>query len=176
MLTKDFSLSDLICEPSHFMELNSLEEIEKLYVQCSSKHSSANIYYPAYNVNTKECTLQGEELLFSCVGGRHDLRRLCPCRNYIRGQTALCVGCQRWSWPSQLWLVEFLLSVIWLEDKMMAVAQHEVLVCWSRDKLRHDVFVRRDIRLSQCVSSPKGSFVFQWILLYWNVFVHVHSS
>ncbi|XP_046542925.1 alpha-1,6-mannosylglycoprotein 6-beta-N-acetylglucosaminyltransferase A-like isoform X1 [Haliotis rubra] len=85
---------NLICEPSHFMELNSLEEIEKLYVQCSSKHSSANIYYPAFNVNTKECTLQGEELLFSCVGGRHDLRRLCPCRNYIRGQTALCVGCQ----------------------------------------------------------------------------------
>ena len=45
---------------------------------------------------TSECELEKEELLFSCVGEHNELQRLCPCRNYIKDQTALCQGCEQW--------------------------------------------------------------------------------
>ncbi|XP_041374585.1 alpha-1,6-mannosylglycoprotein 6-beta-N-acetylglucosaminyltransferase A-like [Gigantopelta aegis] len=86
---------NLICEPTHFKELNSFQQIEKQSVTCAKRQTQTNIFFPSYNENTKECTLQGDELLFSCVGEKTYLRRLCPCRNYIVGQIALCQGCER---------------------------------------------------------------------------------
>ncbi|KAK7112831.1 alpha-1,6-mannosylglycoprotein 6-beta-N-acetylglucosaminyltransferase A-like [Littorina saxatilis] len=88
--TKDF-----ICEPSHFLELNSEGALRNATSICSGVGRSANIYYPSVNVDKGECTLQEDEMLFSCVGGRDNYRRLCPCRNYIPQQSALCLGCER---------------------------------------------------------------------------------
>ncbi|XP_059172981.1 alpha-1,6-mannosylglycoprotein 6-beta-N-acetylglucosaminyltransferase A-like [Physella acuta] len=83
-----------ICEPVYFSELNSYEALNNM-TDCLSLAHSSNIYYPAFDTNSGVCTIQDEPLLFSCVGSMDSLRRLCPCRNYIPGQTALCIGCER---------------------------------------------------------------------------------
>ncbi|KAK3760854.1 hypothetical protein RRG08_034695 [Elysia crispata] len=83
-----------ICEPNHFAELNTVQGIANV-TWCSSLTQSSNIYYPAVEAKEKVCTKQAEPRLFSCVGSMHALRRLCPCRDFIPGQTALCVGCDR---------------------------------------------------------------------------------
>lgn len=86
---------DLICEPSHFLDINSASALSNHSVSCKTSGVSANIYYPSVNLERQECTLQADEALFSCVGGRENFQRFCPCRNYIHGQSALCVGCER---------------------------------------------------------------------------------
>ncbi|ESP01772.1 hypothetical protein LOTGIDRAFT_172419 [Lottia gigantea] len=89
------AINDLICESNHFRELNIKESLENNGIQCAGTNKSSNIYYPSYNINTEQCILQADELLFSCVGSHSLLRRLCPCRSYIKGQIALCIGCER---------------------------------------------------------------------------------
>ncbi|KAL8623882.1 hypothetical protein ACOMHN_050597 [Nucella lapillus] len=86
---------DLICEPSHFLEINSEATLRNSSSVCTKVNHSANIYYPAINVDKQECILQDNEMLFSCVGAKDNYRRLCPCRNYIPQQFALCQGCER---------------------------------------------------------------------------------
>ncbi|KAL8623887.1 hypothetical protein ACOMHN_050602 [Nucella lapillus] len=86
---------DLICEPSHFLEINSEATLRNSSSVCTKVNHLANIYYPAINVERQECILQDNEMLFSCVGAKDNYRRLCPCRNYIPQQSALCQGCQR---------------------------------------------------------------------------------
>lgn len=86
---------DLICEPSHFLEINSQAAMNNASGLCHTVNRSSNIYYPSINVERRECIIQEDEALFSCVGGRDPLRRLCPCRNYIPEQSALCIGCER---------------------------------------------------------------------------------
>ena len=88
-------VTDLICEPSHFLEINTEAALQNASFLCAKVSHSANIYYPSINTDKKECTVQEDEALFSCVGGRDHFRRLCPCRNYIPQQSALCVGCER---------------------------------------------------------------------------------
>ncbi|XP_021366122.1 alpha-1,6-mannosylglycoprotein 6-beta-N-acetylglucosaminyltransferase A-like isoform X1 [Mizuhopecten yessoensis] len=85
----------LMCEPSHFRELNSMDPLTKYGVSCKSGKSMSDIYYPAYDINTAECIIQKEEILFSCVGQSASLQRLCPCRTFIKGQSALCEECVR---------------------------------------------------------------------------------
>ncbi|KAL5005564.1 hypothetical protein ScPMuIL_016722 [Solemya velum] len=88
--------NNLICERSHFLELNSHDTLTKYSeVECHDKKASSDIFYPAMNVKTGECIIQKEELLFSCVGENKTLSRLCPCRNYMKGQSAMCQGCDR---------------------------------------------------------------------------------
>ena len=89
------SLTDLICEPSHFLRTNSQTVLKNYGASCAAKKTLTDIFYPALDTKTNDCILQQEELLFSCVGRQDNLRRLCPCRDYIKGQTALCVGCER---------------------------------------------------------------------------------
>ncbi|XP_048773729.2 alpha-1,6-mannosylglycoprotein 6-beta-N-acetylglucosaminyltransferase A-like isoform X2 [Ostrea edulis] len=83
----------LICEPSHFPQINSARSLKQAEVECSQEDYVADIFYPGYDPNTMECSIQREELLFSCVGKKNNFRRYCPCRNYIKGQTALCKQC-----------------------------------------------------------------------------------
>lgn len=83
-----------ICEPGHFPEMNTESAFSNL-TSCSLVTQSSNIYYPAVEVDKLVCTRQAEPKLFSCVGSMHALKRLCPCRDFIPGQTALCVGCER---------------------------------------------------------------------------------
>ncbi|KAJ8320432.1 hypothetical protein KUTeg_002019 [Tegillarca granosa] len=93
ILTKDSV--NLICEPSHFREVNSVTVLKQKGATCNRERTQTDIYYPALDVDNKDCIIQHEEMLYSCVGAKINLRRLCPCRNYVKGQTALCQGCER---------------------------------------------------------------------------------
>ncbi|XP_012941114.1 alpha-1,6-mannosylglycoprotein 6-beta-N-acetylglucosaminyltransferase A [Aplysia californica] len=82
-----------LCEPEYFPEINSEDAIRN-FTECKSTGHSSNIYYPAVDPSSGACTRQDESLLFSCVGNMDSLRRLCPCRDFLSGQSALCVGCE----------------------------------------------------------------------------------
>ncbi|MEQ2161146.1 Alpha-1,6-mannosylglycoprotein 6-beta-N-acetylglucosaminyltransferase B, partial [Goodea atripinnis] len=64
-----------------------------LEVQCDVVDSEINHILPAFSVMRQECSLQREPLLFSCAGHSPKYRRLCPCRDFLRGQVALCRDC-----------------------------------------------------------------------------------
>ncbi|XP_062614039.1 alpha-1,6-mannosylglycoprotein 6-beta-N-acetylglucosaminyltransferase A-like isoform X1 [Saccostrea cucullata] len=83
----------LICDPSHFLQINSARSLKQAQVDCSREDYVTDIFVPGYDPSTMECAFQREELLFSCVGKKNSFRRYCPCRNYIKGQTALCKEC-----------------------------------------------------------------------------------
>nr|XP_045369497.1 alpha-1,6-mannosylglycoprotein 6-beta-N-acetylglucosaminyltransferase B isoform X3 [Camelus bactrianus] len=83
----------LICEPSFFPFLNSQDAFRKLQVPCDSTESGMNHLYPAFGQPSQECFLQKEPLLFSCAGSSTKYRRLCPCRDFRKGQVALCRAC-----------------------------------------------------------------------------------
>ncbi|XP_064351560.1 alpha-1,6-mannosylglycoprotein 6-beta-N-acetylglucosaminyltransferase B isoform X3 [Camelus dromedarius] len=83
----------LICEPSFFPFLNSQDAFRKLQVPCDSTESGMNHLYPAFGQPGQECFLQKEPLLFSCAGSSTKYRRLCPCRDFRKGQVALCRAC-----------------------------------------------------------------------------------
>lgn len=65
----------------------------RLEVQCDMIDSEINHILPAFSVLRRECGLQREPLLFSCAGYSPKYRRLCPCRDFRRGQVALCRDC-----------------------------------------------------------------------------------
>uniref|UniRef100_A0ABI7XNV2 alpha-1,6-mannosyl-glycoprotein 6-beta-N-acetylglucosaminyltransferase n=1 Tax=Felis catus TaxID=9685 RepID=A0ABI7XNV2_FELCA len=83
----------LICEPSFFPFLNSRDAFQKLQVPCDSTESEMNHLYPAFAQPGRECFLQKEPLLFSCAGSSTKYHRLCPCRDFRKGQVALCQDC-----------------------------------------------------------------------------------
>ncbi|XP_048969847.1 alpha-1,6-mannosylglycoprotein 6-beta-N-acetylglucosaminyltransferase B isoform X1 [Canis lupus baileyi] len=83
----------LICEPSFFPFLNSQDAFQKLRVPCDSTESEMNHLYPAFAQPGRECFLQKEPLLFSCAGSSTKYHRLCPCRDFRKGQVALCQDC-----------------------------------------------------------------------------------
>lgn len=68
----------------------------RLDVQCEVVDSEINHILPAFSVVRRECGLQREPLLFSCAGHSPKYRRLCPCRDFRRGQVALCRDCLWW--------------------------------------------------------------------------------
>ena len=94
--------SGRICEPVHFPRLNTAEALEN-YIQkaditpnkkiCLEVVKNPDIYYPAYEPASLKCILQDQSMLYSCVGNSDQLRRICPCRDFIPGQTALCSSC-----------------------------------------------------------------------------------
>ncbi|KAK2147200.1 hypothetical protein LSH36_564g01050 [Paralvinella palmiformis] len=85
---------DLICEPSYFKVINNRVTIEKHIGQlCADVVEGEDIYFPAFIPASQKCIIQRQLMLFSCVGEVADLSRLCPCRDYIPGQTALCKHC-----------------------------------------------------------------------------------
>ncbi|KAJ8019701.1 Alpha-1,6-mannosylglycoprotein 6-beta-N-acetylglucosaminyltransferase A [Holothuria leucospilota] len=86
----------LVCEPSFFPLINSKEALEKNFaISCSSEEFVENIYPPAMKNGafSVKCHMQQEDLLYSCAGEKGNFRRLCPCRDYIKGQVALCKDC-----------------------------------------------------------------------------------
>jgi len=104
----DCVVSEMICEPSHLKRLNARHSVEELMKslsvsspgvvasntsECLSVDVKDDIYFPAFEPATRRCFLQKETMLYSCVGEVDGLVRLCPCRDYIRGQTALCSQC-----------------------------------------------------------------------------------
>nr|XP_012634373.2 alpha-1,6-mannosylglycoprotein 6-beta-N-acetylglucosaminyltransferase B [Microcebus murinus] len=83
----------LVCEPAFFPFLNGRDAFLKLQVPCDSTESEMNHLYPAFAQPGQECYLQKEPLLFSCAGSSTKYHRLCPCRDFRKGQVALCQGC-----------------------------------------------------------------------------------
>ncbi|MBN3303813.1 MGT5B acetylglucosaminyltransferase, partial [Amia calva] len=83
----------LICEPAFFRFVNNKEALARLEVQCEGIESEMNHVFPAFSVVRRECGLQKEPLLFSCAGFSSKYRRLCPCRDFRKGQVALCRDC-----------------------------------------------------------------------------------
>ncbi|XP_012588458.1 PREDICTED: alpha-1,6-mannosylglycoprotein 6-beta-N-acetylglucosaminyltransferase B [Condylura cristata] len=83
----------LVCEPSFFPFLNSQDAFRRLQVPCDSTESEMSHLYPALAQPGRECYLQREPLLFSCAGSSAKFRRLCPCRDFRKGQVALCRDC-----------------------------------------------------------------------------------
>ncbi|XP_074975417.1 alpha-1,6-mannosylglycoprotein 6-beta-N-acetylglucosaminyltransferase B isoform X2 [Caretta caretta] len=83
----------LVCEPTFFEFLNKKDVFLQLRIACDTTESEMNHLYPALAENVQECYLQKEPLLYSCAGYSTKYRRLCPCRDYRKGQVALCRDC-----------------------------------------------------------------------------------
>ncbi|XP_042350899.1 alpha-1,6-mannosylglycoprotein 6-beta-N-acetylglucosaminyltransferase A-like [Plectropomus leopardus] len=84
----------LICEPAFFPHVNNAENLAKYSVDCqTSELSDSHLVFPAYNSSSKHCLFQSDSLLFSCVRSDPALIRVCPCRDYIKDQIALCKAC-----------------------------------------------------------------------------------
>lgn len=62
-------------------------------VDCQTVESSGDTVVPAYNQARHHCIFQSDLLLFSCAGAHPTLHRICPCRDYMKGQVALCKDC-----------------------------------------------------------------------------------
>ena len=59
-------------------------------VNCQSSELAKDIVAPSFDPKNKHCVFQGDLLLFSCAGAHARHRRICPCRDFIKGQVALC--------------------------------------------------------------------------------------
>ncbi|KAA0705259.1 Alpha-1,6-mannosylglycoprotein 6-beta-N-acetylglucosaminyltransferase B [Triplophysa tibetana] len=82
-----------ICEPAFFPFINSMEAFSGLDARCESLEAEKNHVFPAVQVERRECFVQKDPLLFSCAGFSAKHQRLCPCRDYLQGQVALCRDC-----------------------------------------------------------------------------------
>ncbi|XP_068186395.1 alpha-1,6-mannosylglycoprotein 6-beta-N-acetylglucosaminyltransferase A-like [Antennarius striatus] len=84
----------LICEPTFFPHLNNARQFASYGVRCETSELS-NLYLvpPAYNKKNNHCLFQSDALLFSCVRSHESFARICPCRDYIKDQIALCKAC-----------------------------------------------------------------------------------
>nr|XP_009508489.1 PREDICTED: alpha-1,6-mannosylglycoprotein 6-beta-N-acetylglucosaminyltransferase A [Phalacrocorax carbo] len=85
--------SQLICEPSFFQHLNKDKALLRHNIECLTMESVNDILVPSFDGRRKHCVFQGDLLLFSCAGSHPTYRRICPCRDYIKGQVALCKDC-----------------------------------------------------------------------------------
>uniref|UniRef100_A0A8C1TL78 alpha-1,6-mannosyl-glycoprotein 6-beta-N-acetylglucosaminyltransferase n=1 Tax=Cyprinus carpio TaxID=7962 RepID=A0A8C1TL78_CYPCA len=81
----------LICEPSFFQHLNKDKDLYG--VECKTVESTSDIVVPAFSESVQHCVFQSDLLLFSCAGAHQSLTRICPCRDYMKGQVALCKDC-----------------------------------------------------------------------------------
>uniref|UniRef100_A0A8C2HGB1 alpha-1,6-mannosyl-glycoprotein 6-beta-N-acetylglucosaminyltransferase n=1 Tax=Cyprinus carpio TaxID=7962 RepID=A0A8C2HGB1_CYPCA len=83
----------LICEPSFFQHLNKDKDLFRYGVECKTVESTSDIVVPAFSESVQHCVFQSDLLLFSCAGAHQSLTRICPCRDYMKGQVALCKDC-----------------------------------------------------------------------------------
>ncbi|XP_068428895.1 alpha-1,6-mannosylglycoprotein 6-beta-N-acetylglucosaminyltransferase A-like [Clinocottus analis] len=84
----------LICEPAFFPNLNNAKNLATHGVDCqTSELSDRQLVFPAYNRSSEHCVFQSDSFLFSCVRSHRSFVRICPCRDYIKDQIALCKAC-----------------------------------------------------------------------------------
>ena len=62
-------------------------------IECPSFRRGHSVHAPSLVTTDSHCSLQEEKLLLSCAGSKEGVQRLCPCREYHKGQVALCVSC-----------------------------------------------------------------------------------
>ncbi|XP_069769993.1 alpha-1,6-mannosylglycoprotein 6-beta-N-acetylglucosaminyltransferase A-like [Narcine bancroftii] len=82
----------LICEPAFFYHLNKVAELKRYEINCITSKKERELYLPAFNAEDQMCLLQSDYLLFSCAGSHERYTRICPCRDYTKGQVALLPG------------------------------------------------------------------------------------
>uniref|UniRef100_H2YVL1 alpha-1,6-mannosyl-glycoprotein 6-beta-N-acetylglucosaminyltransferase n=1 Tax=Ciona savignyi TaxID=51511 RepID=H2YVL1_CIOSA len=89
------TLKGLICEPAYFPYINLHTHFAKEGITCDTfkvpDGTKVEIDFPAHADGT--CYIQSDPLLYSCAGRYTTLLHICPCRNYIKGQVALCKDC-----------------------------------------------------------------------------------
>jgi hypothetical protein len=89
----------MICEPSFFEYLNN-QSVVMNYFNCLATHELTETYIdyaPAIAVKndtklsiiSNECIISNIKGLMGCAGHSEHFKRLCPCRNMMRGQIAL---------------------------------------------------------------------------------------
>lgn len=86
-------MSGLLCESSYFVDINTVEHLEKFGAKCGSALREQSLMAPCYNLSKQSCTLQSQPLLFNCVRKDPNLKRLCPCRDFQSQQVAFCKQC-----------------------------------------------------------------------------------
>lgn len=77
----------------HDTATDQLTFLLRFGIDCQTVESSADTVVPAYSAARRHCIFQSDLLLFSCAGGHPSLQRVCPCRDYMKGQVALCKDC-----------------------------------------------------------------------------------
>ncbi|KAG8432244.1 hypothetical protein GDO86_016763 [Hymenochirus boettgeri] len=80
------------------VDINKPSEVEKaikaiLSQKCQSSETANDIVAPSIDAKKSHCVVQGDLLLFSCAGSHPYHQRICPCRDYMKGQVALCKDC-----------------------------------------------------------------------------------
>uniref|UniRef100_A0A147AI28 alpha-1,6-mannosyl-glycoprotein 6-beta-N-acetylglucosaminyltransferase n=1 Tax=Fundulus heteroclitus TaxID=8078 RepID=A0A147AI28_FUNHE len=84
----------LICQPTFFAYLNNAHNLASHNIACqTSEFSDRQVVFPAYNSTSNHCLFQLDPLLYSCVRSDPSLCRVCPCRDYLKDQVALCKAC-----------------------------------------------------------------------------------
>jgi hypothetical protein len=83
----------LVCEPELFHLLNNEEAFAKNGIECPSIQYGHSVHAPSLVTSDSRCSLQKDKLLLSCAGSEKYVKRLCPCRQYRKGQVALCLSC-----------------------------------------------------------------------------------
>ncbi|CAL8096287.1 unnamed protein product [Calicophoron daubneyi] len=93
--TKLSTVPRMICAPEHFPTVNNRLTIEKkLNFTCANVVFSDLYSAPYWDHERGTCTFQAESLSFSCsTEGNDSVRRICPCRDALSGQIALCGSC-----------------------------------------------------------------------------------
>ncbi|XP_074644421.1 alpha-1,6-mannosylglycoprotein 6-beta-N-acetylglucosaminyltransferase A-like [Tubulanus polymorphus] len=84
---------DLVCEQVFFPFINNIHSMHRSNISCDSSAFKEDVIYPATVQGGKECSFQNERLLYSCSQGRYPYNRICPCRDFIKYQSALCTKC-----------------------------------------------------------------------------------
>ncbi|XP_046860025.1 alpha-1,6-mannosylglycoprotein 6-beta-N-acetylglucosaminyltransferase A-like isoform X2 [Xenia sp. Carnegie-2017] len=85
----------LVCEPAYFESINKEEFFLRASFPCSMEQRKRrnSLVAPAYVGSENICVLQAEPLLYSCTTRSEYVKRICPCREYRKGQVALCKTC-----------------------------------------------------------------------------------
>uniref|UniRef100_H2YVL0 alpha-1,6-mannosyl-glycoprotein 6-beta-N-acetylglucosaminyltransferase n=1 Tax=Ciona savignyi TaxID=51511 RepID=H2YVL0_CIOSA len=83
------TLKGLICEPAYFPYINLHTHFAKEGITCDT----FKVPDGTKILHFFRCYIQSDPLLYSCAGRYTTLLHICPCRNYIKGQVALCKDC-----------------------------------------------------------------------------------
>ncbi|KAF8571788.1 hypothetical protein P879_02173 [Paragonimus westermani] len=87
------------CAPEHFTTLNNRYTLDNYFgLTCTTVSFQRHPLAPFYNLSTHECVMQADRLWFDCTAhtspdALDQASRLCPCRDALPGQLALCADC-----------------------------------------------------------------------------------
>uniref|UniRef100_A0A0V0J159 alpha-1,6-mannosyl-glycoprotein 6-beta-N-acetylglucosaminyltransferase n=1 Tax=Schistocephalus solidus TaxID=70667 RepID=A0A0V0J159_SCHSO len=90
--------SRFICCSEHFKTFNDHVSLRRLNLPCRRIFMRSHLAVPALSTSGQACYLQANDLLFDCeapgeLSVNLTVRRICPCRDALPGQWALCRNC-----------------------------------------------------------------------------------